>query len=194
MQETWVLSLDWEDPLEKEIATHSSILAWEISGTDEPDGPQSMGHKRVERDWVTKQQQPHISAIMWYFYFTSLSMTISRSTHVSANCITSFFLHPLYICITSSLSIHLLMDIYMAPMSWLLWIVLLWCRRVHESFWIIVLSRYIPGVGLLDHMATLLVFWGTSILFSIVAAPIYIPINSVGRLPFPHTLSIICYL
>ena len=50
MRETWVRSLGWEDPLEKEIATHSRILAWEISWTDEPDGPQSMGHKRVERD------------------------------------------------------------------------------------------------------------------------------------------------
>ena len=56
-------------------------------------------------------------------------------------------LHPSHICITSSLSIHLLMDIYMASMSWLLWIVLLWCSRVHTSFWIIVLSRYIPRSG-----------------------------------------------
>ena len=37
MQETWVESLDWEDPLEKETATHSSILAWEIPGIEEPD-------------------------------------------------------------------------------------------------------------------------------------------------------------
>ena len=36
MQETWVQSLDWEDPLEKEMATHSSILAWEIPWTEEP--------------------------------------------------------------------------------------------------------------------------------------------------------------
>jgi len=36
MQETWVQSLNWEDPLEKEIATHSSILAWEIPWTEEP--------------------------------------------------------------------------------------------------------------------------------------------------------------
>ena len=36
MQETWILSLGWEDPLEKEIATHSSILAWEIPWTEEP--------------------------------------------------------------------------------------------------------------------------------------------------------------
>ena len=39
MQETWVQSLGWKDPLEKEIATHSSILAWKIAWTDEPGGP-----------------------------------------------------------------------------------------------------------------------------------------------------------
>ena len=43
MQETWVRSLGWEDPLEKEMATHSSILAWEIPWTEEPGGLQSMG-------------------------------------------------------------------------------------------------------------------------------------------------------
>ena len=42
MQEMWVQSLDWEDPLEKEMATHSSILAWEIPWTEEPVGLQSM--------------------------------------------------------------------------------------------------------------------------------------------------------
>ena len=43
IQETWVRSLDWEDPLEKEMATHSSILAWEIPWTEEPGGLQSRG-------------------------------------------------------------------------------------------------------------------------------------------------------
>ena len=38
MQETWVLSLGWEDPLEEEMATHSSILAWKIPRTEEPGG------------------------------------------------------------------------------------------------------------------------------------------------------------
>ena len=50
MQETWVRSLDQEDPLEKEMATHSSILAWEIPGTEEPGGLQSMGSQRVRHD------------------------------------------------------------------------------------------------------------------------------------------------
>ena len=49
-QATWVWSLDQEDPLEKEIATHSSILAWEIPWTEEPGGLQSMGSQRVEHD------------------------------------------------------------------------------------------------------------------------------------------------
>ena len=47
MQETWVQSLGWEDPLEEEMATHSSILAWKIQWTEESGGPQSMGLQRV---------------------------------------------------------------------------------------------------------------------------------------------------
>ena len=43
MQEMWVRSLIWEGPLEKELATHSSILAWEIPWAEEPGGLQSMG-------------------------------------------------------------------------------------------------------------------------------------------------------
>ena len=49
-KEMWVQSLDGEDPLEKEMATHSSILAWRIPWTEEPDGLQSMGSQRVQRD------------------------------------------------------------------------------------------------------------------------------------------------
>ena len=56
-----VLSLGWEDPLEKELAAHSSILAWKIPWTEEPGGLQSMGHKTVGHDLVTKQQrQQHV--------------------------------------------------------------------------------------------------------------------------------------
>ena len=45
-QETWVQSLGWEDPLEEEMATHSSIPAWEIPWTEDPGGLQSMGSKK----------------------------------------------------------------------------------------------------------------------------------------------------
>ena len=48
MRETWVRSLGQEDPLEKEMATQSSILAWRISWTEEPGGLQSMGHKESD--------------------------------------------------------------------------------------------------------------------------------------------------
>ena len=50
VQETQVRSLGWEDPLEKEMATHSSILAWKISWTEEPGGLQSVGSRRVGHD------------------------------------------------------------------------------------------------------------------------------------------------
>ena len=50
MWETWVRSLGWEDPLEKEMATHSSDLAWRIPGTEEPSGLPSMGSHRVGHD------------------------------------------------------------------------------------------------------------------------------------------------
>ena len=50
MQETWVRSLGWEDPLEKEMATHFSTLAWKIPWTEEPGRLQSMGLQRVGHD------------------------------------------------------------------------------------------------------------------------------------------------
>ena len=53
MQEIWVRSLGPEDSLEKGMATHSSIFAWRILWTEEPDGLQSMGSQRVGRDLAT---------------------------------------------------------------------------------------------------------------------------------------------
>ena len=50
MQENWVQSLGWEDPLEKEMATHSSTLAWKIPWTEKPGRLQSMGSQRVGHD------------------------------------------------------------------------------------------------------------------------------------------------
>ena len=53
MQETRVWSLGREDPLEKEMATHSNTLAWKIPWTEEPSRLQSVGSQRVRRDWAT---------------------------------------------------------------------------------------------------------------------------------------------
>ena len=57
MQEAQIQSLGREAPLEKEMAIHSSVLAWEIPWMEEPGGPQSVGSLRVRQDLVTKHQQ-----------------------------------------------------------------------------------------------------------------------------------------
>ena len=60
MQETWVWPLGWEQPLEKGMAIHSSILAWRIPWTEEPGGLQSMGSQRVGHDWSD-----------WHFHYVT---------------------------------------------------------------------------------------------------------------------------
>ena len=64
VQETWVRSLGWEGPLETEMTTHSSILAWKISWTQEPGGLQSMGSQRVGHDWATNINTLHF----WFLH------------------------------------------------------------------------------------------------------------------------------
>ena len=60
MQETKAQPLGWEDPLEKEMATHSSILAWRIPWTEELGGLQSMELQRVRHDWATNTFTSHL--------------------------------------------------------------------------------------------------------------------------------------
>ena len=61
MRETWVRSLDWDHPLEKEMATHSSILAWRIPRLEELGGLQSMGRKESD---TTERLHFHFSRIV----------------------------------------------------------------------------------------------------------------------------------
>ena len=61
MQEMWVQSLGKEDPLEKEVATHSSILPWKIPWTEEPGGIQFMAYKRAGHYLVIKTIKQHHS-------------------------------------------------------------------------------------------------------------------------------------
>ena len=75
MQEMQVRSLGQEDPLEEEMATHSSILAWRILWTEEPDGLQSMGSQRVENDLVTKHT-------CWYIEIQLVSHTAVTTSNV----------------------------------------------------------------------------------------------------------------
>ena len=66
MQETQVLFLGREDPLEKEMVTHSSILAWRIRWTEDPDGLQSMGIQTVRYDWETNTDITHKKTFQKY--------------------------------------------------------------------------------------------------------------------------------
>ena len=63
-QETWVLSLGWENPMVKEMATHSSILAWEILWTEESGEIQPMRSQRVRHNWAIKQQWQGLSHLV----------------------------------------------------------------------------------------------------------------------------------
>ena len=69
MRKTWVRSLGREDPLEKEMAIHSSTLAWKIPWTEEPGRLQSMGSQRVRHDWVTELTD----LTYWCYYFYNAS-------------------------------------------------------------------------------------------------------------------------
>ena len=71
--EIWVRSLGWEDPLEKEMAIHFSILAWRIPWMEELGGLQSMGSQRVGHDWATSLSQTYFSMTFfdnkkWTYY------------------------------------------------------------------------------------------------------------------------------
>ena len=82
VRETWVQSLGWEDLLEKEMATHSSILAWKILWMEEPGRLQSMGSQRVGHDWATS-----LSLSNWYMTTgktIALKMDLCWQSNVSA--------------------------------------------------------------------------------------------------------------
>ena len=82
MWETWVCSLDWDDPLEEGMATHSSILAWRIPWAEESGGLQSMESHRVGHDWVTKHSTAQhllreltLSSYKYVFRFSSVAQS-----------------------------------------------------------------------------------------------------------------------
>ena len=85
MQETRVQSLGQEDPLEKEMATHSSILAWRIPWTEEPGGLQSTGSQRVGHDWATSL------SLLLYLQSRNDFLLISPHTHASQSFYIFFF-------------------------------------------------------------------------------------------------------
>ena len=98
MQETQVQSLDWENSLEKEMATHSSVLAWEIPWTEELGGLQLMGMQKRWTDWTTEEQRKwHLATQSHIQRFPEESLP--RGTLLSASCAyffqsTKFLLAP----------------------------------------------------------------------------------------------------
>ena len=85
MQETRVRSLGWEDPLEKEMATHSSILVWRIPWTEEPGRLQSTGSQRVGHNWAT--------SLSFHFHGTTDWFRIEKRVRESllSPCLTNLY-------------------------------------------------------------------------------------------------------
>ena len=84
MQETWVQSLSLNNPLEEKMATHSSILAWEIPWTEEPGDIQSIGMQRVRHDWVEWTELVfffRFFTIIGYYKILSIVPCATQYTH-----------------------------------------------------------------------------------------------------------------
>ena len=93
MWETWVRSLGWEDPLKKELATHSNILAWEIPWTEEPSGLQSTGLQSQTR-------LTHTHQTAWILFLDPL-LDLDLGSSVSENTLLSGVHSVFCICFLS---------------------------------------------------------------------------------------------
>ena len=91
VQETQIQSLSWEDPLEKEMASHSSILAWRFPWTEEPGRLWSRGSQRVGHDWLANTQWSFSSTISHL-----LPPPVSSSFCLFHQCLYSIPVQPLY--------------------------------------------------------------------------------------------------
>ena len=96
--ETWVWSLGWEDPLEKEMATHSSILAWRTPRMEEPGGLQSTGSQRVRHNWATS---------LLLFNLLSLLQQITHSCIICSSVSPQGALKPVPSCPTHEAPGHI---------------------------------------------------------------------------------------
>ena len=182
MQEIRVRSLGQEDPLEEEMATHSSILAWEIPWTEESGGIQCLGSQKVGRDWARAVNTIWVSCCpllsqggrnRFSTFFAPMIVSFYHTRSYPSICQWTLRLLPCLGCCKQSCSEH-------------------WGTFPFEPLFS---PDTRPGAGLQYHMVALfLVFKGTSILFSIVAAPICTPTNSMEGLPFLYSLSSIYYL
>ena len=125
MQETWVRSLGREDPLEKEMATHSSTLAWRIPWTEEPGGLQSTGSQRVGHDWTTS-----LTHSLMHLYSVPLNLCFSIWKHMQKQKITKMLVHLGYIDLVPCDTVTQLRTI-------------IFCHTTHTTCGILVL---LPGI------------------------------------------------
>ena len=176
--------------LEKEMATHSSVLAWRIPGTGEPGRLPSVGSHRVRYDWSDlAAAAAYINDTMQYLSFCLASFRIMPSGFIYfvANGSISFsWLNTFPVCCVCLHVCHVFLSIYppvdtldteVISMSWLLWIMRHWtqgCGYLFEILFSFPLAIY-PEVGTL--VVLFFSFCGNSI-FSIVIKPVYIPTSS----------------
>ena len=112
IKETWVWSLGQEDPLEKEMAIHSSILSWDIPWIEEPVGLQSMGSQKVRHDWVTFTSRPQRKRnCRWphlLLSFFSIIFSLSRLSVVlpPSSVVSTVTLHIFESCWVLTHSVH----------------------------------------------------------------------------------------
>ena len=119
VRETRVWSLGWEDPLEKEMVTHSTILAWRIPWTEKPGRLQSMGSQRVGHDWATSSPSSSPSFITEGLCYLSPPTIILIMTEKQVH----FSLNSYYMLPTGLANLHLLFpvlttDSLIAYMRW----------------------------------------------------------------------------
>ena len=84
VQETWLRSLGWEDSLGKEMATHSSTLAWKIPWAEEPGGLHSTGSQTVRHDWVTSLSD--FFQLLIHIWLFAIVWTVAHQTPLSMGC------------------------------------------------------------------------------------------------------------
>jgi len=136
MQETWVRSLGQEDPLEKEMATHFSILAWRIPCTEEPGRLQSMGSQRVGHDWVTSLI---FSSILTVFFFFPLALSFSK--------LSCFF--RLCFSFSSGLLFEMLIPLWLSPFfsiePWLYHLAISHSQRASSELGLVFIAYFTDG-------------------------------------------------
>ena len=92
MQGTQVPSLGWEDPLEEEMATHSSIFGWKIPWMEEPGGLQSKGSQRIGHNWTTAHVHTGMGSSPWVWASISYSFQSHHSPRISCKWCAQYML------------------------------------------------------------------------------------------------------